>query len=75
MVMSDKDNNRVDFTSMPRIIGKPVKEGKTATAGIVNPMLARAAPSARLRLVCNRLFLAARQKPPGKALFYFFVEA
>ena len=49
----------------PSVRGRPSAMESTATTGMVKPMLARAEPSARLRLVCRRSERAARYGGPG----------
>ena len=44
---------------MPRLMGKSKKMANAATVGMVKPILARAEPSARFKLLCKRLALAA----------------
>ena len=63
----DNINSTVDFVSMPSTNSVCMYSDSTLTAGMVNPMLASAEPSARLRLVCRRLARAARNaaKPSG----------
>ena len=51
---------RVIFNElMPRLNGKLKKIANAATVGMVKPILANAEPSARFRLLCRRLALAA----------------
>ena len=45
------NNKIVDFISMPKINVQPMINDKTATAGIVKPMLAIAEPKAKFKLV------------------------
>ena len=44
---------------IPRLRGRLKKIAMAATVGIVSPMLARAEPSAKFRLLCRRFALAA----------------
>src|SRR5450830_652855 len=59
VMMSESNNNTVDFASIPKLNCQPVINEIIATAGIVSPILANAEPSARLILVCRRLDRAA----------------
>ena len=44
---------------IPRLIGKSKKMAIAATVGIVKPILARAEPKAKFKLLCRRFALAA----------------
>ena len=44
---------------IPKLSGRLKKIAIAATVGMVSPMLARADPSAKFKLLCNRLALAA----------------
>ena len=44
---------------IPRLSGKLKKMAMAATVGIVRPILARADPRAKFKLLCRRLALAA----------------
>ena len=44
---------------MPRLIGRLKKMAIAATVGMVSPMLARAEPRAKFKLLCKRLALDA----------------
>jgi len=69
MAVTNKDriNSTVDLASMPSTNSVCMYNESALTAGMVNPMLASADPSARFRLVCKRLARAARSaaKPSG----------
>ena len=45
---------------IPRLKGKLKKMAMAATVGMVSPILASAEPSAKFKLLCRRLALAAR---------------
>lgn len=71
MIVNNANNsNTIDLASIPRVMVNPVKIETIATAGMVSPILARAEPSARLRLVCKRLFRAdlSAAKPSGNRI-------
>ena len=53
-------SSTVDLPSIPSISVQPLAIDTMATAGIVRPIVASAEPSARFRLVCSWLALAAR---------------
>ena len=44
---------------IPRLNGRPKRMAIAATVGMVRPILAKADPRARFKLLCNRLALAA----------------
>lgn len=50
-VKMESSNSNVDLASIPSMITDLSYKEKTATAGIVSPVLAKAEPSARLILV------------------------
>ena len=66
---SDSIRSTVDLESMPSTSFEPITRDKRIMAGIVNPILARAEPNARFRLVCNRLWRAALSaaRPSGSS--------
>ena len=60
-IMKVSTNMTKSLVSKPSVSGKPNHTAVSATAGMVKPILAKAEPSARFKLVCKRLALAARK--------------
>lgn len=61
-INKDKINKTMDLLSSPRTRVISIAMATTATTGIVKPIVAKAEPSARFRLVCSWLFAAARNE-------------
>lgn len=59
MVKRDSSKSTVAFMSMPKVMVIPVKIATMATAGMVKPILAKAEPKAKFKLVCSLFFFAA----------------
>jgi hypothetical protein len=66
-IKNDKYINVILRVLIPRLRFKSKKMAMAATVGMVKPILARADPRAKFKLLCNRLALAAltAAKPSG----------
>ena len=67
-IKKDKYIKTIFRELMPRLRCKLKKIAIAATVGMVSPILAKAEPSAKFKLLCKRLALAARTaaKPSGR---------
>ena len=69
MIKSDSRNKTVASASIPNVSGSPREIETNATVGMVNPILAIAEPSDKLKLFCKWLLRAARnaERPSGNS--------